>query len=103
MSLYSKLTRKETQGIRRAFILFYSHCTGTHAKTLRNSQIAIYYSIICTLFLVGFSQGIRRFSGGLGNLLAPLWAGGLVNNLSVSIGVLLAMIILATVSKNHHQ
>ena len=51
------------------------------------------------LFIVGFSQGIRRFSGGLGNLLAPLWAGGLVNNLSVLIGVLLAMITLATVSK----
>ena len=45
----------------------------------------------------GFSQGIRRFSGGLGNLLAPLWAGGLVNNLAVLIGVLLAMITLATV------
>lgn len=45
----------------------------------------------------GFSQGIRRFSGGLGNLLAPLWAGGLVNNLNILIGVLLGMITLATV------
>nr|XP_046248487.1 major facilitator superfamily domain-containing protein 8 [Scatophagus argus] len=45
----------------------------------------------------GFSQGIRRSVGGLATILGPLWAGGLVDNLYIMMGVMMALLTLLTV------
>lgn len=47
----------------------------------------------------GFSQGVRRSVGGLATILGPLWAGGLTNNLYIMLGMMLALLIMITVSR----
>uniref|UniRef100_A0A8C2WW81 Major facilitator superfamily domain containing 8-like 2 n=1 Tax=Cyclopterus lumpus TaxID=8103 RepID=A0A8C2WW81_CYCLU len=44
-------------------------------------------------------QGVRRSVGGLATILGPLWAGGLTNNLYIMLGVMLALLIMITVSR----
>lgn len=47
----------------------------------------------------GFSQGVRRSVGGLATILGPLWAGGLTNNLYIMLGMMLALLLMITVSR----
>lgn len=47
----------------------------------------------------GFSQGVRRSVGGLATILGPLWAGGLTNNLYIMLGMMLALLMMITVSE----
>ncbi|XP_076583307.1 major facilitator superfamily domain-containing protein 8 [Chaetodon auriga] len=44
----------------------------------------------------GFSQGVRRSVGGLATILGPLWAGGLIDNLYIMMGVMIALLALLT-------
>lgn len=46
----------------------------------------------------GFSQGVRRSVGGLATILGPLWAGGLIDNMYIMMGVMMALLVLLTVS-----
>uniref|UniRef100_H2LYK4 Major facilitator superfamily domain containing 8-like 2 n=1 Tax=Oryzias latipes TaxID=8090 RepID=H2LYK4_ORYLA len=46
-----------------------------------------------------FSQGVRRSVGGLATILGPLWAGGLINNLYVMLGMMLVLLLMVTVSR----
>uniref|UniRef100_A0A8C5ETT8 Uncharacterized LOC114479419 n=1 Tax=Gouania willdenowi TaxID=441366 RepID=A0A8C5ETT8_GOUWI len=46
----------------------------------------------------GFSQGVRRSVGGLATILGPLWAGGLINHLYLMLGIMLALLLMITVS-----
>uniref|UniRef100_A0A7N6B662 Major facilitator superfamily (MFS) profile domain-containing protein n=1 Tax=Anabas testudineus TaxID=64144 RepID=A0A7N6B662_ANATE len=46
----------------------------------------------------GFSQGVRRSVGGLATILGPLWAGGLTENIYIMMGVIMALLLLLTVS-----
>lgn len=55
--------------------------------------------ILCNVSPKGFSQGVRRSVGGLATILGPLWAGGLTNNLYIMLGVMLALLIMITVSR----
>ncbi|XP_008329481.1 major facilitator superfamily domain-containing protein 8 [Cynoglossus semilaevis] len=45
----------------------------------------------------GFSQGVRRSVGGLATILAPLWAGGLTQNLYIMLGLMMALLALITI------
>ncbi|MGH0165834.1 UNVERIFIED_CONTAM: hypothetical protein FKN15_063816 [Acipenser sinensis] len=45
----------------------------------------------------GFSQGLRRSFGGLATILGPLWAGGLIGNLYVMLGLMMGLLTLLTV------
>lgn len=47
----------------------------------------------------GFSQGVRRSVGGLATILGPLWAGGLTNNLYIMLGMMLALLVMISVSR----
>lgn len=51
------------------------------------------------LSLPGFSQGVRRSVGGLATILGPLWAGGLTGNLSVVLGMMLALLLMISVRR----
>ncbi|XP_068599962.1 major facilitator superfamily domain-containing protein 8 [Brachionichthys hirsutus] len=44
----------------------------------------------------GFSQGVRRSIGGLATILGPLWAGGLIDNMYIMIGLMLGLLALLT-------
>uniref|UniRef100_A0A8D0CS51 Major facilitator superfamily domain containing 8-like 2 n=1 Tax=Sander lucioperca TaxID=283035 RepID=A0A8D0CS51_SANLU len=62
------------------------------------SQVSL-FSKITAEKTQGFSQGIRRSVGGLATILGPLWAGGLTENLYVMLGMMLALLIMITVSR----
>lgn len=64
---------------------------------------SIQFIVMCLFFFflnkTGFSQGVRRSVGGLATILGPLWAGGLTNNLYIMLGMMLALLIMITVSR----
>lgn len=41
---------------------------------------------------------MRRSVGGLATILGPLWAGGLTSNLYIMLGMMLALLLMVTVS-----
>ncbi|XP_061681739.1 uncharacterized protein mfsd8l1 [Syngnathoides biaculeatus] len=59
------------------------------------SQVSL-FSKVTSVKTQGFSQGVRRSVGGLATILGPLWAGGLVNNLHIMMGVMMALLVLIT-------
>uniref|UniRef100_A0A3B3BJG2 Major facilitator superfamily domain containing 8-like 2 n=1 Tax=Oryzias melastigma TaxID=30732 RepID=A0A3B3BJG2_ORYME len=62
------------------------------------SQVSL-FSKVTAEKTQGFSQGIRRSVGGLATILGPLWAGGLINNLYIMLGMMLALLVMVTVSR----
>ena len=54
-------------------------------------------------YLTGFSQGLRRMSGGMGNLLGPLWAGALIHKPSIMVGVMVALMLMGLVSLHSYK
>ncbi|MBN3274202.1 MFSD8 protein, partial [Polyodon spathula] len=60
------------------------------------SQISL-FSKVTAEKTQGFSQGLRRSVGGLATILGPLWAGGLIGNLYVMLGVMMGLLTLLTV------
>lgn len=50
----------------------------------------------------GFSQGVRRSVGGLATILGPLWAGGLIGNLYVMLGMMMLLLTLIMVRTQTH-
>uniref|UniRef100_A0A3Q2GF79 Major facilitator superfamily domain containing 8-like 2 n=1 Tax=Cyprinodon variegatus TaxID=28743 RepID=A0A3Q2GF79_CYPVA len=62
------------------------------------SQVSL-FSKVTAEKTQGFSQGVRRSVGGLATILGPLWAGGLTNNLYIMLGMMLALLIMVTVSR----
>uniref|UniRef100_A0A3B3XKY5 Major facilitator superfamily (MFS) profile domain-containing protein n=1 Tax=Poecilia mexicana TaxID=48701 RepID=A0A3B3XKY5_9TELE len=62
------------------------------------SQVSL-FSKVTAEKTQGFSQGVRRSVGGLATILGPLWAGGLTNNLYIMLGMMLALLVMITVSK----
>uniref|UniRef100_A0A3Q3X062 Major facilitator superfamily (MFS) profile domain-containing protein n=1 Tax=Mola mola TaxID=94237 RepID=A0A3Q3X062_MOLML len=63
------------------------------------SQVSL-FSKVTAEKTQGFSQGVRRSVGGLATILGPLWAGGLTNNLYLMLGMMLALLIIITVSRS---
>lgn len=59
--------------------------------------------IFCDPSPKGFSQGVRRSVGGLATILGPLWAGGLTNNLYIMLGMMLALLLMITVSRTRRS
>lgn len=59
--------------------------------------------IFCDTSPKGFSQGVRRSVGGLATILGPLWAGGLTNNLYIMLGMMLALLLMITVSRTRRS
>lgn len=55
---------------------------------------------VCSCWCLGFSQGVRRSVGGLATILGPLWAGGLTGNLYLMLGMMLALLLMITVSNS---
>ena len=53
---------------------------------------------MCFDLVPGFSQGVRRSVGGLATILGPLWAGGLTENMYIMLGVIMALLLLLTVT-----
>jgi len=51
----------------------------------------------------GFSQGVRRSVGGLATILGPLWAGGLIGNLYVMLGMMMLLLTLIMVCTQIHN
>uniref|UniRef100_A0A8D3A822 Major facilitator superfamily domain containing 8-like 2 n=1 Tax=Scophthalmus maximus TaxID=52904 RepID=A0A8D3A822_SCOMX len=64
------------------------------------SQVSL-FSKVTAEKTQGFSQGVRRSVGGLATILGPLWAGGLTNNLYIMLGMMLALLMMITVSTTH--
>uniref|UniRef100_A0A3B3V6H2 Major facilitator superfamily domain containing 8-like 2 n=1 Tax=Poecilia latipinna TaxID=48699 RepID=A0A3B3V6H2_9TELE len=62
------------------------------------SQVSL-FSKVTAEKTQGFSQGVRRSVGGLATILGPLWAGGLTNNLYIMLGMMLALLVMITVSR----
>uniref|UniRef100_A0A3B5R0W8 Major facilitator superfamily domain containing 8-like 2 n=1 Tax=Xiphophorus maculatus TaxID=8083 RepID=A0A3B5R0W8_XIPMA len=62
------------------------------------SQVSL-FSKVTAEKTQGFSQGVRRSVGGLATILGPLWAGGLTNNLYIMLGLMLALLVMITVSR----
>uniref|UniRef100_A0A8C7X191 Major facilitator superfamily domain containing 8-like 2 n=1 Tax=Oryzias sinensis TaxID=183150 RepID=A0A8C7X191_9TELE len=60
------------------------------------SQVSL-FSKVTAEKTQGFSQGVRRSVGGLATILGPLWAGGLINNLYIMLGMMLALLLMVTV------
>uniref|UniRef100_A0A3Q3EWK8 Major facilitator superfamily domain containing 8-like 2 n=1 Tax=Labrus bergylta TaxID=56723 RepID=A0A3Q3EWK8_9LABR len=61
------------------------------------SQVSL-FSKVTAEKTQGFSQGVRRSVGGLATILGPLWAGGLTNNLYIMLGMMLALLLMISVS-----
>uniref|UniRef100_A0A672HGC3 Major facilitator superfamily domain-containing protein 8-like n=1 Tax=Salarias fasciatus TaxID=181472 RepID=A0A672HGC3_SALFA len=61
------------------------------------SQVSL-FSKVTAEKTQGFSQGVRRSVGGLATILGPLWAGGLTSNLYIMLGMMLALLVMITVS-----
>uniref|UniRef100_A0A8C6SEJ1 Si:ch211-38m6.6 n=1 Tax=Neogobius melanostomus TaxID=47308 RepID=A0A8C6SEJ1_9GOBI len=61
------------------------------------SQVSL-FSKVTAEKTQGFSQGVRRSVGGIATILGPLWAGGLTNNLYIMLGMMLALLIIISVS-----
>ncbi|KAF5888146.1 major facilitator superfamily domain-containing protein 8-like, partial [Clarias magur] len=57
------------------------------------SQVSL-FSKVTAVKTQGFSQGVRRSVGGLATILGPLWAGGLIGNLYVMLGMMLFLLTL---------
>ncbi|XP_013397289.1 major facilitator superfamily domain-containing protein 8 [Lingula anatina] len=55
------------------------------------------YSKITRLETQGFGHGLRRTMLGLGTILGPLWSGALLSRMYVMLGVVLGLLVLATV------
>jgi len=51
----------------------------------------------------GFSHGVRRSVGGLATILGPLWAGGLIGNLYVMLGMMMLLLTLIMVCTQIHN
>uniref|UniRef100_A0A3Q3IRB9 Major facilitator superfamily (MFS) profile domain-containing protein n=1 Tax=Monopterus albus TaxID=43700 RepID=A0A3Q3IRB9_MONAL len=66
------------------------------------SQVSL-FSKVTAEKTQGYSQGVRRSVGDLATILGPLWAGGLTNNLYIMLGMMLALLIMITVSRARHQ
>uniref|UniRef100_A0A3Q2QV29 Major facilitator superfamily domain containing 8-like 2 n=1 Tax=Fundulus heteroclitus TaxID=8078 RepID=A0A3Q2QV29_FUNHE len=62
------------------------------------SQVSL-FSKVTAEKTQGFSQGVRRSVGGLATILGPLWAGGLTNHLYIMLGMMLALLVMITVSR----
>uniref|UniRef100_A0A665TPC2 Major facilitator superfamily domain-containing protein 8-like n=1 Tax=Echeneis naucrates TaxID=173247 RepID=A0A665TPC2_ECHNA len=60
------------------------------------SQVSL-FSKVTAEKTQGFSQGVRRSVGGLATILGPLWAGGLISNLYIMLGMMLALLVMITV------
>ncbi|KAM6948689.1 major facilitator superfamily domain-containing protein 8 [Aplochiton taeniatus] len=60
------------------------------------SQVSL-FSKVTAEKTQGFSQGVRRSVGGLATILGPLWAGGLIHNLHLMLGMMLLLLVLITV------
>uniref|UniRef100_A0A673AFA7 Si:ch211-38m6.6 n=1 Tax=Sphaeramia orbicularis TaxID=375764 RepID=A0A673AFA7_9TELE len=63
------------------------------------SQVSL-FSKVTAEKTQGFSQGVRRSVGGVATILGPLWAGGLTSNLYIMLGMMLALLIMITVSSS---
>uniref|UniRef100_A0A3P9M7C7 Si:ch211-38m6.6 n=1 Tax=Oryzias latipes TaxID=8090 RepID=A0A3P9M7C7_ORYLA len=50
-----------------------------------------------------FSQGVRRSVGGLATILGPLWAGGLINNLYIMLGMMLALLLMVMTALSYER
>ncbi|TRY95766.1 hypothetical protein DNTS_015770 [Danionella cerebrum] len=57
------------------------------------SQVSL-FSKVTAEKTQGFSQGVRRSVGGLATILGPLWAGGLIGNLYVMLGMMMLLLTL---------
>ncbi|XP_051989392.1 uncharacterized protein mfsd8l2 isoform X2 [Xyrauchen texanus] len=57
------------------------------------SQVSL-FSKVTAEKTQGFSQGVRRSVGGLATILGPLWAGGLIGNLYVMLGMMMFLLTL---------
>ncbi|XP_044290330.1 uncharacterized protein LOC123025565 [Varanus komodoensis] len=55
------------------------------------SQVSL-FSKVTAERTQGLSQGLRRSVGGIATILGPLWAGGLTTNLSIMLGVMMALL-----------
>ncbi|XP_059801647.1 uncharacterized protein mfsd8l1 isoform X4 [Hypanus sabinus] len=60
------------------------------------SQVSL-FSKVTAEKTQGFSQGLRRSIGGIATIMGPMWAGGLLNNLYIMLGVMMGLLILLTV------
>ncbi|XP_051930530.1 uncharacterized protein mfsd8l1 isoform X1 [Hippocampus zosterae] len=60
------------------------------------AQVSL-FSKVTSVKTQGFSQGVRRSVGGLATILGPLWAGGLIDNMYIMIGVMMALLVLLTI------
>ncbi|MEQ2185926.1 hypothetical protein GOODEAATRI_023133 [Goodea atripinnis] len=65
------------------------------SKVADRVVLAVGLVICCTACIC---QGVRRSVGGLATILGPLWAGGLTNNLYIMLGMMLALLVMITVS-----
>uniref|UniRef100_A0A3Q4MB47 Major facilitator superfamily domain containing 8-like 2 n=1 Tax=Neolamprologus brichardi TaxID=32507 RepID=A0A3Q4MB47_NEOBR len=66
------------------------------------SQVSL-FSKVTAEKTQGFSQGVRRSVGGLATILGPLWAGGLTNNLYIMLGMMLALLLMITVTLSYDR
>uniref|UniRef100_A0A671Q7U3 Major facilitator superfamily domain-containing protein 8-like n=1 Tax=Sinocyclocheilus anshuiensis TaxID=1608454 RepID=A0A671Q7U3_9TELE len=62
------------------------------------SQVSL-FSKVTAEKTQGFSQGVRRSVGGLATILGPLWAGGLIGNLYVMLGMMMLLLTLIMVCR----
>ncbi|XP_067898369.1 major facilitator superfamily domain-containing protein 8-like isoform X3 [Heterodontus francisci] len=60
------------------------------------SQVSL-FSKVTAEKTQGFSQGFRRSIGGIATILGPMWAGGLINNLYIMLGVMMGLLTLLTI------
>ncbi|XP_060934654.1 major facilitator superfamily domain-containing protein 8 [Limanda limanda] len=60
------------------------------------AQVSLFSKITCEK-TQGFCQGVRRSVGGLATILGPLWAGGLIENIYIMLGVMMGLLVLLTI------
>uniref|UniRef100_A0A3P9HJ52 Si:ch211-38m6.6 n=1 Tax=Oryzias latipes TaxID=8090 RepID=A0A3P9HJ52_ORYLA len=66
------------------------------------SQVSL-FSKVTAEKTQGFSQGVRRSVGGLATILGPLWAGGLIKNLYIMLGMMLALLLMVMTALSYER
>ncbi|XP_078267044.1 major facilitator superfamily domain-containing protein 8 isoform X2 [Rhinoraja longicauda] len=94
-------------------LIFLANPKGSFAASLTEFVVGVFLQILGLPFVAvsqvslfskltaektqGFSHGLRRSIGAIATIMGPLWAGGLINNLYIMLGVMMGLLTLLTV------